>query len=158
MASSKLFHDSAFRRRGGTTAQPSSSSSPNVTILGGRTWMRRRRKDTSTASRASSSSATALSFSSSSSDKVVWIETTNVQVLLSALEVGLTTTALFNRENRELAKKWSKVGRFSALHVGDEGVIYSDANREAPSGKAHACTPSPHIPSPHTPRTLVRAF
>jgi len=56
-------------------------------------------------------------------DKVVWIETTNVQVLLAALEMGLTTTALFSRRNAPLAKKWNKVGRFTALQVGDHGVI-----------------------------------
>ena len=55
--------------------------------------------------------------------KAVWVETTNVQVLLSAIETGLSTTALFNRRNAELAQEWRRVGRFTALTVCDDGVI-----------------------------------
>lgn len=51
-----------------------------------------------------------------------------MQVLLSALEIGLTTTALFNRTNQALAEKWNSVGRFTPLHVDDAGVIHNDAD------------------------------
>ena len=56
-------------------------------------------------------------------DKEVWIQTTNVQVLLAALECGLSTTALFPSQNAGLADEWRKVGRFSALALTEDGTV-----------------------------------
>ena len=62
----------------------------------------------------------------STSEKVVWVETTNVKVVLAALESGLSTTALFDADHAHLASRWRKVGRFDALNVDTEGVIRRD--------------------------------
>ena len=56
-------------------------------------------------------------------DKEVWIQTTNVQVLLAALECGLSTTALFPSDNAALAEEWRKVGRFTPLALTDDGTV-----------------------------------
>jgi len=56
-------------------------------------------------------------------DKEVWIQTTNVQVLLTALECGLSTTALFPSQNAGLAGEWRKVGRFSPLALTEDGTV-----------------------------------
>lgn len=60
---------------------------------------------------------------SSRDDKEVWIQTTNVQVLLAALECGLSTTALFPSDNAALAEEWRKVGRFTPLALTDDGTV-----------------------------------
>ena len=51
------------------------------------------------------------------------IQTTNVQVLLAALECGLSTTALFPSDNAALAEEWRKVGRFTPLALTDDGTV-----------------------------------
>mgnify|MGYP002855095823 FL=1 len=56
-------------------------------------------------------------------DKEVWIQTTNVQVLLAALECGLSTTALFPSQDAGLAGEWRKVGRFSPLALTEDGTV-----------------------------------
>ena len=56
----------------------------------------------------------------------MWVETTNVKVVLAALESGLSTTALFDADHAHLASRWRKVGRFDALNVDTEGVIRRD--------------------------------
>ena len=56
-------------------------------------------------------------------DKEVWIQTTNVQVLLAALECGLSTTALFPSDTAALAEEWRKVGRFTPLALTDDGTV-----------------------------------
>jgi hypothetical protein len=126
----------AARRHGGTVTQSSSSSSHlslpkknNVLFGAGRKKTRR-----------NVAAAAASASSGSAADKVVWIETTNVQVLLSAFELGLSTTALFNSQNAHLAKQWKKVGRFITLHVGDEGVIHSDADNEKSTAIGILCS------------------
>lgn len=64
--------------------------------------------------------------SSSSATKTVWIETTNVQVLLASLESGLTTTALFAGPNAALADDWRNVGRFDVVRLDlPSGVLFS---------------------------------
>ena len=143
----------AVRRRrrrggggGGTTPELSSQNAlmrkdKNTTLM---TRTTSRNKASSSTSTSASASASSFAFaagasSAQSKEKVVWIETTNVQVLLSALEIGLTTTALFNRTNEGLIDKWKKVGRFTPLWFGDEGVIHSDGgDRGAPSGSGPA--------------------
>ena len=113
-------------RRGGSSGQSSSSSSssssPSFSLISRRTTRKKKK------GRATATAAAAASTPGASAEKVVWVETTNVQVLLSALEIGLTTTALFNRTNQALAEKWNSVGRFTPLHVDDAGVIHSDAD------------------------------
>ena len=47
----------------------------------------------------------------------MWVETTNVKVVLAALESGLSTTVLFDADHAHLASRWRKVGRFDALNV-----------------------------------------
>ena len=56
-------------------------------------------------------------------DKEVWIQTTNVQVLLAALECGLSTTALFPSQDAGLAGEWRKVGRFSPLALTEDCTV-----------------------------------
>jgi hypothetical protein len=46
-----------------------------------------------------------------------------VQVLLAALECGLSTTALFPSDNAALAEEWRKVGRFTPLALTDDGTV-----------------------------------
>jgi len=62
----------------------------------------------------------------------VWIETTNVQVLLASLESGLTTTALFAGPNTHLAEDWRTVGRFETVRLDERdergGVLFSAAD------------------------------
>lgn len=72
----------------------------------------------------------------STSEKVVWVETTNVQVVLAALESGLSTTALFDVDHAHLASRWRKVGRFDALNVDAEGVIRRDDTDDSGSPPA----------------------
>ena len=59
----------------------------------------------------------------------MWIETTNVQVLLASLESGLTTTALFAGPNTHLAEDWRTVGRFETVRLDERdergGVLFS---------------------------------
>ena len=56
----------------------------------------------------------------------MWIETTNVQVLLASLESGLTTTALFAGPNAALAEDWRNVGRFDVVRLDrPSGVLFS---------------------------------
>ncbi len=62
----------------------------------------------------------------------MWIETTNVQVLLASLESGLTTTALFAGPNTHLAEDWRTVGRFETVRLDERdergGVLFSAAD------------------------------
>ena len=53
----------------------------------------------------------------------MWIETTNVQVLLASLESGLTTTALFAGPNVTLADEWRDVGRFETVRLDEPGGV-----------------------------------
>jgi 3-dehydroquinate synthase class II len=70
--------------------------------------------------------------SSSSATKTVWIETTNVQVLLASLESGLTTTALFAGPNAALADDWRNVGRFDVVRLDlPSGVLFSAPPEES---------------------------
>jgi 3-dehydroquinate synthase class II len=56
----------------------------------------------------------------------VWIETRNVQVLVAALESGLTTTALFSGSNVSFAEDWRVVGRFETVRLDERtGVVFS---------------------------------
>ena len=59
----------------------------------------------------------------------MWIETTNVQVLLASLESGLTTTALFAGPDTHLAEDWRTVGRFETVRLDERdergGVLFS---------------------------------
>ena len=59
----------------------------------------------------------------------MWIETTNVQVLLASLESGLTTTALFAGPDKHLAEDWRKIGRFETVRLDERdergGVLFS---------------------------------
>jgi 3-dehydroquinate synthase class II len=72
--------------------------------------------------------------SSSSATKTVWIETTNVQVLLASLESGLTTTALFAGPNAALADDWRNVGRFDVVRLDlPSGVLFSAETPEESS-------------------------
>ena len=66
----------------------------------------------------------------SSSPKTVWIETTNVQVLLTALESGLSTTALFTDNNLHLAEQWRAVGRFNTFILNEKTGVVSESDDE----------------------------
>ena len=73
----------------------------------------------------------------------MWIETTNVQVLLASLESGLTTTALFASPNVSLAEAWRDVGRFEAVRLDERGggvlFVADDDENESESAVGVVC-------------------
>lgn len=101
---------------GGHTAMASTLAEPRGSVIGARPSARSRapRPRRACATRAVSVST----------DKFVWIETTNCDVLKTSLESGLTTSALFPPENAHLAETWRAVGRFEAIRVDDAGVVH----------------------------------
>ena len=64
----------------------------------------RRRRCQGGGFRAAATTAAAAAGSATPAPKTVWIETTNSEVLIAAIEVGLSTTALFPAPHAKLAQ------------------------------------------------------